>query len=118
MGTFYVDVELGGPSSTEFITVNALVDTGATYTAVPESMLRQIGIQPRSTRCLRQADGQTVQRPLGQARVRLEGEEFDVPVIFLPENTSALLGATALETFGLVVDPDRQRLLSTEVLLY
>ena len=118
MGTFYVDVELAGPWSTDFTVVNALVDTGATYTAVPESLLTQLGIQPRSTRRLRQADGQTVQRPLGQVRMRLEGEEFDVPVIFLPENTSPLLGATALETFGLVVDPDRQRLLSTEALLY
>ena len=118
MGTFSVDVELGGPSTNDFVTISALVDTGAAYTAVPTSLLNEIGVQPRSTRRLRQSDGQTVHRPLGQARMRLEGEEFDVPVIFLPENTSPLLGATALEIFGLIVDPDRQRLLSTEALLY
>ena len=118
MGTFSVDVELGGPFTNDFVTISALVNTGATYTAVPGNLLNQLGIQPRSTRLLRQADGQTVHRPLGQARMRLEGEEVDIPVIFLPENTSPLLGATALEIFGLIVDPDRQRLLSTEALLY
>ena len=94
------------------------MDTGATYTAVPASLLNELGVQPRSTRRLRQADGQRVQRPLGQARMRLEGEEFDVPVIFLPDNTTPRLGATSLEIFGLIVDPARQRLLSTEALLY
>ena len=83
MGTFFIDIELGGLPTADFVRVSALVDTNSTHATVPESVLSQIGVQARSTRRLRQADGQTAHRPLGQARTRVEGEEFDVQVIFL-----------------------------------
>ena len=42
MGTFSADMEIGDRNGTGFETVNALVDTGATYTVLPASLLRSL----------------------------------------------------------------------------
>ena len=49
--------------------------------------------------------------------MRLEGEEFIVPVVFGPEATQPLLGAVTLEIFRLGIDPVRQRLIPVDGLL-
>ena len=117
MGTFSVDIEIGDPEGREFVVVNALVDTGATYTALPESLLHRLGVRPRVNRRFRLADGRVVRLPLGATVMRLAEEEWPVPVIFAPEDVSPLLGATALEAFSLVVDPNEGRLVPSDALL-
>ena len=117
MGTFSVDVEVGDPDGREFVVVNALVDTGATYSAVPGSLLRRLGVEPRATRRFSLADGRVARLPMGATTMRLVGEEWSVPVIFAPEDARPLLGATALEIFSLVVDPNERRLVSNNALL-
>ena len=117
MGTFSVDVEIGDPDGREFVVVNALVDTGATYSAVPGSLLRRLGVEPRATRRFSMVDGRVARLPMGATTMRLVGEEWTVPVIFAPEDACPLLGATALEAFGLMADPDEGRLVSTNALL-
>ena len=116
MGTFYVDVEIGDPDGREFVVVNALVDTGAAHTSLPEVLLRQLGVQPRVERLLRLADGRVMRRPLGATMLRLAGEEWSVPVIFASEDAQPLLGATSLQAFGLVVDTDGERLIPADAL--
>ena len=66
MGTFYVDVEIGGINRREFVAVNALVDTGSTHTTMPESLLNRLQITPRSRR-FELADGRIVEYPTGFA---------------------------------------------------
>ena len=117
MGTFSVDVEIGDPEGREFVVVNALVDTGASYTAVPASLLRRLGAQPLYTRRFHLADGRAVELPFGVAKMRLAGEELPVYVVFAPDGTRPLLGATALEAFSLMVDPNEGRLVHTDALL-
>ena len=122
MGTFLVEIELNGPITPKPVVLNALVGTGAAHTAVPEDVLDRIGVPRRTTRHFRQAGGQRVERPLGQALLRIsesdEDDGFYVPVIFLPRGADPLLGATALQIFGLAVDPEGERLLPSEALLY
>ena len=117
MGTFSVDVEIGDPQGLEFVVVNALVDTGATYTALPESLLNRLGVRPRADRRFRLADGRVARLPLGVTVMRFMGEEWPVYVIFAPEDSQPLLGATALEAFSLVVDPNEGRLVPADALL-
>jgi len=117
MGTFSVDVEIGDPEGREFVVVNALVDTGATYTALPESLLQRLGVRPRANRRFRLADGRVARLPLGVTAMRFMGEEWPVYVIFAPEDARPLLGATALEAFSLVVDPNEGRLVPADALL-
>ena len=111
MSVFSVDIEIGDPAGREFVTVNAVVDTAASYTTLPESLLHRLGIRPRARRRFVLADSRVVHYPLGQTTVRLEGAEFTVPVIFASDSDRALIGATTLEIFGLGVDPRGERLI-------
>ena len=114
MGTFFVDVEIGDPEGVGFVVVNALVDTGSTHTSLPASLLRQLGVQPRAERLMWLANGERERRLVGATMMRWDGEEFPVPVIFGSDDAPALLGATSLEAFALVVDPDREQLVRAE----
>ena len=111
MGTFSVVIQVGDMAGRQFIEVETLVDTGASDTMLPESILAQLGIDPITLCSFRLADERLVEYPVGQARVRLDGDEFIVLVVFAPEGTMPLLGATTLETFSLGVDTKVQRLI-------
>ena len=45
MGTFQITVEIGDQSGQRFQELEALVDTGATFTKVPRSILRAIAYE-------------------------------------------------------------------------
>ena len=88
------------------------VDTGALYSFVPEDRLKAIGVEPSATRRLVLADGREETRLLGFCDFQVKGLEGSIPcpVIFAPEGSLFLLGATALENFGVEVDPIHKRL--------
>ena len=88
------------------------VDTGALYSFVPEDHLESIGVEPTATRTLVLADGRQEKRLLGFCDFQIEGLEGAIPcpVIFAPKESLFLLGATALENFGVEVDPVHKRL--------
>ncbi len=88
------------------------VDTGALYTFIPEHRLHAIAVAPLLSRDLILADGRRERRLLGEARLTIEGLEGSLtcPIIFAPSGSRYLLGATALEAFGVDVDPTAQRL--------
>jgi predicted aspartyl protease len=83
------------------------VDTGAMYSFVPEDCLERIGVEPSATRNLILADGRRETRLLGFCNLQIEGIEgvIPCPVIFAPKGSLFLLGATALENFGVEADP-------------
>jgi D-3-phosphoglycerate dehydrogenase len=62
MGTFRYPVTLLSLDRTQRVTLEMLVDTGATYTWVPEPVLQQLGYQPTFRRRLRLANGQIIER--------------------------------------------------------
>ena len=88
------------------------VDTGALYSFVPENCLEGIGVEPSVTRNLVLADGRQDTRLLGFCNFQVEGLEgiIPCPVIFAPKDSLFLLGATALENFGVEVDPIQKTL--------
>lgn len=88
------------------------VDTGALYSFIPEDLLLGIGIEPAASRHLILADGQSQTRLLGFCNFQIEGMEGRItcPVIFAPKGSLFLLGATALENFGVEVDPVQKQL--------
>ena len=117
MGTFNVAIQLGDLARDRFIDMDALVDTGSTYTVLPMDVLDQLGIEKEGQRSFELGDDRLVEYPIGYARMRLNGDETIVLVVFGPEGIDPLLGATALENFSLAVDPVHQRLISTPALL-
>lgn len=97
MGTFTVQMEIGDPRGERFECVEALVDTGATTTVIPGSILRRLGIAPSRRETFEYAGGQQVELDMAEARARVEGRETGTWVIFGEEGTTALLGAYTLE---------------------
>ena len=104
MGTFRVQVGVGNPYGGDFTPVSALVDTGATYSMMPESWLTTLRLAPDERIWFRIADGSRVEYDVGEARLQIGGKRRTCTVIFGPED-KYLLGATTLEDFGLMVDP-------------
>ncbi len=91
MGTFCVAVEIGNPSGVEFVQVEALVDTGATYTLLSREVLVNSGIEAVESVSFQLADERIVEYEVGEARIRLDGRERTTLVVFGPENAQALL---------------------------
>lgn len=110
MGTFTVEIEIGDPTGARWERVEALVDTGATYSWVGREVLRQLGVTPQFRRMFVTADGREIAREMAETVVRLDGEQRTTIVIFGGEGTRALLGAYLLEGFGLAADPVNRRL--------
>jgi predicted aspartyl protease len=87
-----------------------LVDTGATDSMAPASELRRAGIRPRGRKTYEQADGSLVDYEYGFAEMEFMGVVIAGLVIFGPDGVEPLLGVTALESAGMVVDPVSQQL--------
>ena len=79
--------------------------------------MEALGVERAETVKFRLADGSTTDLWLGHALLEIEGSIRSVDVIFGPEGGSVLLGALALEAFGLAADVSHQRLVSADVLL-
>jgi clan AA aspartic protease len=113
MGMFKVRVTLQNPlDPSRSFEEDFWVDTGALYSFVPEDRLKEIGLLPIRRREVVLADGRREQRLLGEARMTVAdlGETLTCPVIFGPPGSLYLLGATALENFGVDADPVARRL--------
>ena len=116
MGTFVVEIEVGDPGGNRFETVEALVDTGATYTMLPATLLTRLGVETAETQSFMLADGSQVRLDVGDTLLRVEGRSRYSPVVFMDSETIAVLGAVTLEIFGLGVDPIGRRLIPVDAL--
>lgn len=116
MGTFSVDVWIGNLFTDTGTSVSALVDTGATNSMLPFSLLEELGIEPVESRLARVADGRRLEFQTAWARFSTQGRNAVARVAFGPEG-QFLIGATTLEDLGLVVDPVDQRLIIQDDLL-
>jgi predicted aspartyl protease len=107
MGMFKKTVRVSNiKDSDRFFDEEFWVDTGALYSFVPEEYLERIGAEPTVTRNLILADGRHDTRLLGFCNFEIVGLEglIPCPVIFAPKGSLFLLGATAMENFGVEVD--------------
>jgi predicted aspartyl protease len=97
--------------------VDFLIDSGAVYSLAPAKTLAALGIRPHRTVEFTLADGRKITRRVGDAYFELGGEGGAAPVIFGETGDEPLLGATTLESLGLVLDPFTRRLLPMRMLL-
>ena len=111
MGLTYLEIEVGNPADPDTTErVQFLIDSGAVYSVVPTSMLERLGIRPLSEQQFRLANGTTMTRKKGIALFRYEERVGGSDVIFGEEGDSNLLGATTLESLGLILDPLKREL--------
>ena len=106
-------MEIAGLDQERFETVDALVDTGASYSMMPASLLRSLGVSPFERQEFRLANGEMIHSEIGVARVRIHGRVVITIVVFADERSHSILGAVTLEQFNLAVDPVDMRLVPT-----
>ena len=111
MGIFSVPIEIGDAEGTSFEQVDALVDTGATFTMVPASVLRNLGLEPSERGAFELADGSLQEFDIAETRLRVNGQETSTVVVFGNDDMTPLLGAYTLERVRLAVDPAGKRLI-------
>ena len=116
MGTFSVPIEVIAADGNRSVTVDAMVDTGSTYTCLPDALLRGLGVIPRDRIRTELADGRIVEDDIGEARVRVEGIESTTIVVFADADTPSRVGVYTLEGALLAVDPVEQKLYPTRSL--
>jgi len=91
------------------IEADAMVDTGAVRSAIPEAVARQLGVPSTRLKTVALADGRTASVPLvGPLVFDIDGRDtFDDAYVMGDE---VLIGQTVLEKMDLLVDCARQRL--------
>ena len=102
-----------GPTGLSY-TVDALVDTGATFSSLPQEVLDRLRIEPLRTVWLRPADGSAHEQRVGRALIALNGAEEVAPIVFGEPDSPPTIGAVTLEVLLLGVDPVGQRLVPVQ----
>ncbi len=113
-----VQATLSNPEHVErAVTVDLLVDTGATYTLLPTEVVAALELATPYEQPAVLASGEEITYRVGEVRFRLR-DEARVTVFFLgPLGARALLGAVTLEQFGMAADPVTRRLIRVPALL-
>ena len=111
MGTFSWPVRLDSMDGLRSLEIEAMVDTGASYTVVPAGLLKDLGVSPIDRIRLVLADGRTVEYDMGRAMATIDDRTEATLVVFGDDDARALLGAYTLEGLRLAVDPARGRLI-------
>jgi aspartyl protease family protein len=117
MGTFDVSIEVGDQAAQRFQSIDALVDTGATYTVLPRGLLIGLGVQPHRTSTFELGDGTKVELEMGRTWVRVAGQQEMTLVVFGTDAAAPILGAVTLEELLLGVDPVHKQLVPVNALL-
>ena len=111
MGVTYVDVTVRNPAHRSRAWTGAfLVDTGAIDSLVPRRSLEAIGLSPTGRRTYVTADGREVEMDVTVGELEVMGALSGGVIVFGDEGAEPLLGVTALESAGIEVDPQNQRL--------
>ena len=111
MGATHVTVAVSNPADPDRRWEGLfLVDTGSIDCLVPGNQLRAIGLEPKGKRAYELANGTEVILDITVGQVEFMGDIVGATVIFGNDDVEPLLGVTALESVGIEVDPQNQRL--------
>jgi len=111
MGIFSVAIAVSDESGSRYETVEAFVDTGASYTWIPRPILEALGHTPESDREFELADGRKIMYGVKEIVVRVDGRSTTTWVVFGEPGTDPLLGAVTLQEIALGVDSLNERLM-------
>ncbi len=117
MGLFEVNITVSNPADRKrSAAVALLVDTGVTLSWIARAALESLGIAPLTRRSFLLADGRRVERDTGMAMLTLDGVAIGTTVVFAEPGEGSMLGGTALEAFGVAVDPVERKLLPRDLM--
>jgi len=112
MGLFHVKGHLTGPTA-RVEEVEFLVDTGVTLSVLPRSLAERLELKSTRSQRVVVAGGQRDVWPVAEARSSLNGADITTPCFIAPDGPP-LLGAVALESLFLAVDPVGKRLIPVD----
>ena len=112
MGEFNWPVGVWSVDRERLEKVDALVDTGSSYSMFPRRMLERLGIEKRFILPFEQADGSVINRDVGLAVLVINDAESPMRVIFGEDGADSLIGSNALQEFLLLIDPVGEQLIS------
>ena len=115
MGLTFVDGVVTGAAGSR--QVQFLVDSGASYTLLPEEVWRAIGLQPKYPMTFVLADGTEIARDISECHIALPEREGHTPVILGARDDAPLLGIITLEVLGFVLHPFNRTLLPARMRL-
>ena len=111
MGLTHVTTKITNPAAQDCSWEGLfLVDTGAIDCLAPTAQLEAIGLKPQGCRMYELADGTELELPIAVAQIEFMGDLVGGTIIFGPDDAEPILGATALESVGIAVDPRTQSL--------
>lgn len=93
------------------VEVKALVDTGATFPALPIEMIAQLALPSLGEHLAETAEGAKKVELAANALIKIEDRIAQSPVIVRPKGTTPLIGVVALEQMGYKVDPATGKLI-------
>ena len=115
VGTFSVDFVIRNRNTRQDRSLRGVVDTGASYTVIPAPILDELGVEREETLLFSLADGSRRELSIAWAEMELQGHRRSVYVVFGVDSRKILLGAMALETFGMAADAKNHRLIPAEL---
>ena len=117
VGIFSVDFGIRHKNGTQLRRLNGIVDTGSSFVIIPDHILEEMGVARDEQALFQLADGSVREMFLGEVLLDLQDRTKTVQVVFGPDRSKVLLGAMALESFGLAADAKNHRLIPAELTL-
>lgn len=90
--------------------VEAMVNTSATFPALPEDIIARLGLPKLGERVAETAEGLKKAELAGMVIVMIEDRIAETPVIKRPRGATPIIGVVALEQMGFRVDPTTGKL--------
>ena len=115
MGVFYVDCTVKNLALREKSSLieELVVDTGSEFTWIPESVLKEIGVEvEKPNQHFVMANGEVITRDIGYAIIKVNGFETVDEIVFAHSGDLSLLGSRTLEGFGATVDARNKQLVA------
>ena len=115
MGITYLEGTVTGPKGDKE-TLKFLLDTGATYSLLPEVVWKKLGLTPKRSMDFAMADGTIIERNISECHIEFREGDGHTPVIMgKAGDDMALLGVVTLENLGLVFHPFSRELRSMKL---
>lgn len=116
MGVTYIDGTVTGPNGRQD-TLRFLVDSGTSYTLLPEATWKALDLKPKRTMRFSLADGTLIERDISECHIALPQGDGHTPVVLGHYGDEPLLGVVTLEVLGLVLNPFNRTLQPMRMLL-
>jgi len=108
MGETRIHFKIYGAND-QAVELEAVVDTGATFSKIPESVVTRLGLEAKYETEVELGDGRVIKRKLTLADMEIE--EVRRPVLVaIGEEEKPLIGYTTLELLGFKVNPITRKL--------